>query len=388
MTRSGLTKAFALLLVLLVTARAQLVLDDVVEPDDVQDPDAKQQEATNPLTRMLQWGVDNTDKDSLAERARAIREGRSQPQKVDREVMEAMFGTKISMLQESVKNLNSANEANEEETLIDALESLEYHCSDIDNANDLDAVGGLSTVLDLMSHSSNAVRTAALWVIGTMAQSNPKGQEMLMSKGVLSSIFTPLKAVIEAGTAKEADPKLIAKALYATSTLVRGCAACLQSFESQQGSSVIANLLFIVNKSTEQLQWLAVKRKLTALISDLIVEDSNLQVSARLAKSFASSSSSSQASVVRDVVSFLETDDRELHEKSIDTLSALLQAVPPSVEAMNGARLPQLLQLSIANAQKKMASAQEGDESWEEVSLAGESLLSMLRNSSATKTES
>jgi hypothetical protein len=39
------------------------------------------------MTKLLQWGVDNTDKESLAERAKAIREGRAQPQKLDMEVV-------------------------------------------------------------------------------------------------------------------------------------------------------------------------------------------------------------------------------------------------------------------------------------------------------------
>lgn len=39
------------------------------------------------MTKLLQWGVDNTDKESLAERAKAVREGRAQPQKLDMEVV-------------------------------------------------------------------------------------------------------------------------------------------------------------------------------------------------------------------------------------------------------------------------------------------------------------
>ncbi len=53
----------------------QLVLDDIAE--DVEEHPAsseKQRQASDPYTSMLQWGVDNMDRDSVAEQAKAIRE--------------------------------------------------------------------------------------------------------------------------------------------------------------------------------------------------------------------------------------------------------------------------------------------------------------------------
>ena len=87
----------------------------------------EQQQAADPMTRLLQWGVDNTDQGAprhfapvlctgrahartlnlnafcaagtLAERAKAVREGRAEPMKLDKEVMDAMFGGKVKFLQ-------------------------------------------------------------------------------------------------------------------------------------------------------------------------------------------------------------------------------------------------------------------------------------------------
>eukprot|EP00961_Rhodomonas_salina_P254870 3444616-Rhodomonas_salina.1 len=112
----------------------------------------------------------------MAARAQRIREGKEEPMKLDREVMDAIFGSKVSYLQKSVDWVKESLAAGDEEKLVEALENLEEQVTDIDNANDLDNLGGVEPVVGLLSHPSNPVRTAALWVIGTAAQSNPSAQ--------------------------------------------------------------------------------------------------------------------------------------------------------------------------------------------------------------------
>ncbi len=70
--------SFSLLLLISFAgvSRSQLVLDDVAdefesEPTKVSDATS---EPTDLYTKMLQWGVDNMDKSSVAEQAKAIRE--------------------------------------------------------------------------------------------------------------------------------------------------------------------------------------------------------------------------------------------------------------------------------------------------------------------------
>ena len=54
----------AVLLLGLAQTRSQLVLDDVADDSEfaaeLHEQPPRQQQATNPLTRLLQWGVDNT----------------------------------------------------------------------------------------------------------------------------------------------------------------------------------------------------------------------------------------------------------------------------------------------------------------------------------------
>lgn len=54
--------------------------------------------------------------------------------------------------------------------LIQALEELEYHVHQIDNARDLDSIGGLVLVVRLLNHSDTEVISAACLVLGAAVQ--------------------------------------------------------------------------------------------------------------------------------------------------------------------------------------------------------------------------
>ena len=56
------------------------------------------------------------------------------------------------------------------EELILALEELEYHVHNLDNAKDLNAIGGLVLVIRQLNHSSPEVRSRAAHVIGAASQ--------------------------------------------------------------------------------------------------------------------------------------------------------------------------------------------------------------------------
>ena len=56
------------------------------------------------------------------------------------------------------------------EDLIFALTELEYHVHQIDNARDLDIIGGLQLVVLLLEHTNDSVQACAAHVIGAAAQ--------------------------------------------------------------------------------------------------------------------------------------------------------------------------------------------------------------------------
>ncbi|KAJ1492669.1 armadillo-type protein [Baffinella frigidus] len=387
----------ALFLALVVVARAQLVLDDIVEEHEQAPRQRGGRGAdgiTDPTTKLLQWSVDNMDHAAVAERAKAIREGRADPHPVDREALDAIFSSKVSYLQSCVEFLNLAIAGNDSGKLVEALEELENQVTDIDNANDLDSPGvyGLKPVMQLLDHKDPKVRTAALWVLGSATQSNIKMQEKLLDYGVLPRLSKPLVELNVLGTLKRGDPKLLGKSLYAVGSMVRGCGRCVDAFGTQ-GAQTLARLLSLVAKGGPE--WLAVQRKTVALVGDLLREDGaeGSTVVRQIAHSFAApagagaelrSGTGAGLGVGAHLVALLSTGDRELGEKVLETLLHLVGADTSSIEALHAASAQQKVQEAVNDARRHMADTNEG-ESWDEVAIMGEKLLVTLGNYSAPR---
>ena len=56
------------------------------------------------------------------------------------------------------------------EDMVTALLELEYHVHQIDNARDLDILGGLSLVVRLLNHSDNQIQATAALTLGAAMQ--------------------------------------------------------------------------------------------------------------------------------------------------------------------------------------------------------------------------
>ena len=56
------------------------------------------------------------------------------------------------------------------EDIVLALNELEYHVHQIDNARDLDLLGGLVVIVKLLNHSDNSVKSAAAFTLGAAVQ--------------------------------------------------------------------------------------------------------------------------------------------------------------------------------------------------------------------------
>ena len=233
--------------------------------------------------------------------------------------------------------------------------------SDIDNAGDLDTLGGLKPTLDLLSHPSGRVQQAALWVVGSTVQSNPKTQELVFNYGALPAILAPVQAASVDGGAGT-DPRVLAKGLYALSALLRGCARCLDDFAQRGGAGVLAALLA---RLPPDAAWLPARRKAAALVGDLVQEEGAAAAVARLSAEFAPSvgGSSGRTPALLALLPQLRSGDRELQvcratlftfrarirccssatvliyftapwqEKSLETLLALIRAAPAAAGA-------------------------------------------------------
>ena len=74
----------------------------------------------------------------------------------------------VGMMLEHSQTLAKKNATVEE--LVHALEELEYHVHNLDNAKDLNAIGGLVLVIRQLNHSSPEVRSNAAHVVGAASQ--------------------------------------------------------------------------------------------------------------------------------------------------------------------------------------------------------------------------
>lgn len=104
----------------------------------------------------------------------------------------------VGMMLEHSQTLAKRNATIDE--LVHALEELEYHVHNLDNAKDLNAIGGLVLVIRQLNHSSPEVRSNAAHVIGAASQRCVHcGVCVCMRAGVgacLCGLFTWLEHII------------------------------------------------------------------------------------------------------------------------------------------------------------------------------------------------
>ena len=385
--------------------------------------------SSSPQTRVhhpLNSGSSEQAQDTLAERAQAVREGRAEPMKLDKEVMDAMFGTKVTFLQTVVRYLKEAIADADEARIIDALHELESEVTDIDNANDLDhkTVDGLEPVLKLLSqpHPSADVRTAALWVVGTIVQSNPTAQQHMIAKSdnginVMQLLLEPLREASAAQMAG-ADAKLLSKALYALGSLLRGAPRPQEVFVAANGPQDLMAFVAAVADSAAQADdvesepsppqdhqaaavgeeedaaaraWLPVKRKAVALVGDLAMEHKNADSQggegvAAVRQIHAAFSALAPQSAAASVLRMLGSSDRELEEKTLAALLALLRGpgtAGSAAQILVGPAAAAKLDGTRNRAQRHLAAPDADGESWEEVVLLAEQVIGILHNATA-----
>lgn len=117
----------------------------------------------------------------------------------------------IEILMKHVDTLNSSSSTLAEKE--HALDELEYFVHQIDNARDLDTIGGLSLVIKLMNSSEEGLRRRACYVLGSAVQSNPQVQQAALKQGALPLLLRLLSQPESMAVRK--------KAMYGLSSLIR-----------------------------------------------------------------------------------------------------------------------------------------------------------------------
>lgn len=135
-----------------------------------------------------------------------------------------------------------------------SLEELQYYIEDIDNANELNKMGGLALILRLLSNSKTPkIRMFCAWILTNLVQNNPKGQKDAAEQGAIALITKLLPT--------ETDEETRVKLLSALSGFLSENKQGQQMFLSQASSyHLLKNAL--QKSAKEQIRALSILRNL------------------------------------------------------------------------------------------------------------------------------
>jgi len=214
----------------------------------------------NSLNGMLKWGIQNSDPEELARRAK---DGTTyEPKQIDKEIMDMLLGQPIvAKMRECLGKLEPAALRGLEglDSGAAALEELEYYAEDIDNARDLVKIAGLQTLQRCSTYGlpsaisgaaaddedataamaaaaddpegCAALRESACGVLAAMLQNNPPVQAAARATGVPTVLLGLLGGSGPGGSgetrgdgweARVGGLPVVRKALLALSAFLRG----------------------------------------------------------------------------------------------------------------------------------------------------------------------
>lgn len=183
-----------------------------------------------------------------------------------------------------------------------ALEELLILVEHIDNAIDLQKLGGYSVVIRILDHSESEIRTAAAWVLGKASQNNPIVQKQVLELGALTKLMKMMKS----HTTEEAI-----KALFAISALIRNNLNGQNLFYQEAGDTMLQEVL-----SNSNLD-IRLHKKSLFLIADLA--ESQLEN-----ENTADVSIFSNRLLLKAIVDSMVSSDLDLKEKALYAIKNIL----------------------------------------------------------------
>nr|AFK49630.1 unknown [Medicago truncatula] len=287
----------------------QPLLSTAVDESDLLPPDAALSDSDGgfpSMDSMLHWAISHSDPEKLKESAQSHQKlSPSELQKRQLEIKEIMEKTKMlsdaELMKIAIKDLNNASTSLEDRyrALLELLELVEP----LDNANDLNKLGGLHAVTQELKHYDSGIRATAAWVLGKASQNNPTFQQQVLELGVLSRLIAMVKSSsIEEGI----------KALYAVSALTRNNLANQELFYAEGGGLMLQDILR--NASID----IKLRRKAVLLLTDLA--DYQLENVNKDEPPFFNNQD-----LLKSVVDLTASTDLDLQEKALVAIKSLLQ---------------------------------------------------------------
>ncbi|XP_008801182.2 hsp70 nucleotide exchange factor FES1 isoform X2 [Phoenix dactylifera] len=285
---------------------------DLLTVVDSHDPSAVESEndefagGFSSLDGMLQWAIGHSDPVKLKEKANDIQklsaEELRKRQLEIKELMERLqMPSDAELMQTAISDLNNSSISLEDRQC--ALNELLILVEPIDNANDLDKLGGLVAVIRELHHSDPEIRTTSAWILGKASQNNALVQNQILAYGVL----TKLMKMVNSSFTEEA-----VKALYAISALIRNNEVGQKLFYAEDGNIMLQDIM--TNSSMD----IRLQKKAVFLATDLA--DYQLGNADNAELSFLS-----DRLFLKAVVDLTSAPDLDLQEKALMAIRSLLQ---------------------------------------------------------------
>ncbi|CAM6095037.1 unnamed protein product [Calypogeia fissa] len=227
--------------------------------------DAEVETAFTSIDSMLQWAIGHADPEKLKSTAQEV-QGMT-PQQLEKrqaelkELMEKLrMKSDADLMKISLADLqnNSSPAADRQRALQELLELVEP----IDNALDLNKLGGLAVVIGELERDEGELRTTAAWVLGKASQNNPVVQNQLLRLGALPKLMKMVRSN---------DNEEAVKALYAVSALIRNFPSGQDAFYVDGGAALLQVLLSGENVDSR------LKKKALYLLAELAEQQTDME---------------------------------------------------------------------------------------------------------------
>ncbi|XP_042401890.1 hsp70 nucleotide exchange factor FES1-like isoform X1 [Zingiber officinale] len=258
------------------------------------------------LEGMLQWAIGHSDPEKLKEKAKDV-QGLSgdELKKRQLEIKDLMEKLKVpsdaELMKIAIADLNNSSITLEDRQR--SLDELLFLVDPIDNANDLDKLGGLVVVIRELDNSEADIRTTSAWILGKASQNNALVQNQILTYGGL----VKLMKMVGSSSKEEAI-----KALYAVSALVRNNEIGQKMFYAEEGNIMLQDIMS--NSSVD----IRLRKKAAFLVADL--SDYQQQYADNSMLHFLG-----DRFFLKAVVDLLLTPDLDLQEKALLAVRSLLQ---------------------------------------------------------------
>lgn len=265
--------------------------------------DAEVETAFTSIDSMLQWAIGHSDPEKLKTNAQEVQGMTAQQlekrQSELKELMEKLrMKSDADLMKISLADLqnNSSPAADRQRALQELLQLVEP----IDNAMDLNKLGGLVVVIGELDRDEGDLRTTAAWVLGKASQNNPVVQNQLLRLGALPKIMMMVRS---------SDNEEAVKALFAVSALIRNFPSGQEAFYSDGGALLLQVLLSSDNVDAR------LQKKALFLLAELAEQQIEME---------GHMSDGLDDELLISVVRLAEADDLDTQEKALMAMRSLI----------------------------------------------------------------